>query len=74
MNRRPPNSPRWEAILSAIEQEVPGHWHLHHGDGNEDPYACVRLLDVELRGGTVKRYRLVTWRRSKVDRELVGTT
>ena len=69
---RSPTAPRWEAILHAHENpREPGHWHMHY-DVTDDPYACVRLLTVELDGAPVKRYRVVTWRRAKTDRELVG--
>lgn len=66
-------TPPQRAILNAIEQD-PGHWHMHAGaDSSEDPYACIRLLEIHVRDrGTLKRYRVVTWRPASADRLLVG--
>jgi hypothetical protein len=73
MSRRPATAPRWEAILSAVEQQQPGHWHMHHNTAvDEDPYGCIRLLDVELNGQRVRRYRVVTWSRDRAARQIVG--
>jgi hypothetical protein len=73
MSRVSPSAPRWEAILSAVEQD-PGHWHMHAGtNADEDPYACIRLLEIDVRDrGRLKRYRVVEWHRNRADRRLVG--
>lgn len=69
----PTSRPVFEAILHAIEQD-PGHWHMHAGsDADETPYACIRLLEVDVRDlGRLKRYRVVTWMPASADRRLVG--
>lgn len=62
--------PKWHALLSAVERE-PGHWHMHV-NGDEPPYACIRLLDVTRDGQPVRAYRIVTWAPASADRRLVG--
>lgn len=47
---------------------------MHAGKAaDEDPSACIRLLEVEVRDrGRFKRYRVVEWHRDRADRRLVG--
>lgn len=64
--------PRQHAIANALEQD-PGHWHMHAGgDTTEQPYACIRLLEVGTPSGRRKVYRVVTWAPASSDRRLVG--
>jgi hypothetical protein len=47
---------------------------MHAGNAvDEDPYACIRLLEIDVRDrGRLKRYRVVEWHRNRGDRRAVG--